>query len=587
MGFCRFLLFFAALVLPAAAQADPPWPTVAWTVSTPEQQGIDSARLEAASKYVEQSCPARYSLLVVRHGRIVLERYYHGSRMADANNICSISKSILSVLVGIAFAEGRLRDLDQPLAEFFPALNSAGSDARKRSIRLRDAFTMTAGLKWQEVDAVGGDGEDLPNCLATRDWAGCVLGLPMVTEPASTFNYSTGLTHVVSTLLTKVTGQPMRAYAEPRLFAPLGMECPRWAADPQGNSAGGFNIWLTVRDLARFGLLVMNNGRWDGREIVPAAWIDASTRLRVRTGSAGWGFGDYGYFWWKKTIGGYPLTLASGYGGQNIFIVPELDLLVVTTSRSDLEPPFSAYQQPYTLMSDYILPAVQAPLPALRAAAVAQSADGSQPLAAGAFATAAGTGLALVERDWSYAMPADGRLPECIAGVCATIGNRVAHVRFASPERVEVLIPPDLAAGPYSLQIRTPQGTASADVTVQAVAPAWFGFERDARFIVNETPAYAGSALTLRASGLGAAVPAAAAGTVISTPRPLATQPRVFVDSQEVPVTNAVLAEAGIWQMTVQLPDKLPPGLLPIQICSGSACSRADAFIEIATGVAQ
>jgi uncharacterized protein (TIGR03437 family) len=581
----RFCVFIPAAALLAAAPSlpatDTPWPAASWFVSTPEAQGLDSARLERASQFIVQKCPTRYSLLVVRHGRIAFERYYHGTRASDANNICSISKSIVSVLVGIAMSEGKLRSVDQKVKEFFPEYVNAHSDPRARQIRLRDLLTMTAGYQWADLGPGGSPGGDMSRCLATSNWLRCMLEAPMKLDPGTAFNYDTGLTHTVAAILARTTGMTARSYATRRLFSPLGISCPRWTHDPLGYSTGGWDVWMTVRDLARFGLLVLRNGEWCGRQIVSAEWLDTSTRLRVRTGKAGWGFGGYGYFWWKKTLAGYPVTLASGYGGQNIFLIPELDLLVVTTARSDRTPPIEAYQQSYDILSQYVLPAVTADAPAIQAQSIVQTADGSSP-AAGSFATATGSGFSLVERDWDYAMPMDGRLPECIAGACVDVDGRVAHVRYVRPDRVDFLLPPDLSPGRHAIRIRTPQGNSATAVDVAATAPALFVTARGGRLFAGDGPVRPGGLLSLRASGLGPSAPPAVPGMAIAQPLPLATQPQVWVGGRRATVTEAVLAEAGVCRIGIRAPEGLAPGVSPVLLCSGAACSRSEAMVEIA-----
>jgi uncharacterized protein (TIGR03437 family) len=577
----HFVFCLGAALAAAQPATDTPWPTERWVVSTPEQQGMDSAKLEQASRFIEQKCPTRFSLLVVRHGRIVFERYYLGTRAGDANVICSMSKSILSVLAGIAFDEGKLHSLDQRLEEFFPEYINANSDARKRQIRLKDVLTMTAGLRWDDLGDRGAPGGDLSRCLTSRDWLRCMLEAPpMKADPGDVFNYDSGLTHTFSAILSKVTGMTARSYAASRLFAPLGIYCPRWSQDPQGYSVGGWDVWMTVRDVARFGLLALRNGEWDGRRIVSAEWMDTSTKLRVRTGDAGWGFGDYGYYWWKKTIAGYPTTLASGYGGQNLFLVPELDLLVVSTARADWVPPLETYMQPYDIMAQFVLPAVKADLPFIEPGSIVQVADGSAVLAAGSFAAATGSGFSLVERNWDYAMPADGRLPECIAGMCVQVDKRVAHVRYVSPSRVEFLLPPDLPPGRHTIVLRTPQGTSSADVDIQEIAPALYTKVRDGMPFASDQPVRAGSLVTLYASGLGPATPPVGAGEVVQRPLPLRTQPRVLVAGREAAVTDASLFAVAVWQVSIRLPEALPAGIVPIQVCSGTICSAAQAVIE-------
>jgi uncharacterized protein (TIGR03437 family) len=578
----RFALFHLTVALAAAqTAAETPWPTASWSVSTPEEQGMDSARLEQASKFIEQKYPTRLSLLVVRHGRIVFERYYGGTRVSDANVICSMSKSILSVLAGIAFDEGKLHSVDQKLEEFFPEYITANSDARKRQIRLRDLLTMTAGLQWDDLGDRGAPGGDLAACTTTSDWLRCMLQRPpMKADPGTIFNYDSGLTHAFSAILSKVTGMTARSYASSRLFTPLGIYCPRWSQDPQGYSVGGWDVWMTPRDVARFGLLALHNGEWDGRRIVSAEWMDAATRLRVRTGDAGWGFGDYGYFWWKKTIAGYPVTLASGYGGQNLFLVPELDLLVVSTARADWVAPLETYMQPYDIMAQYVLPAVKADAPAIQTGSITHAAGGSPILAAASFATASGSGFSFVERDWDYAMPADGKLPECIAGMCVQVDKRAAYVRYVSPTRVDFLLPPDLAAGPHTIKLQTPQGSISANVEVQEIAPALYTTIRDGQRFASDQPVPPGGALTLNASGLGPSAPPIGAGVAIVQPLPLRTQPRVLVAGREATVAAAALTSAGIWQVEIRVPEGLPEGIVPIQVCSGAVCSTADTVIE-------
>jgi CubicO group peptidase (beta-lactamase class C family) len=353
--------FHAAVASLGAQSGDTPWPTVNWMVSTPEAQGMDAARLADVSKFIQETCPTRYSLLVVRHGRIVFERYYGGTRAADANNICSMSKSILSALAGIAFDEGRLRSAGQKLAEFFPDYIPSDSDPRKLQIRLQDVLSMTGGLQWDDLTATGAPGGDLSRCLVTSNWLRCVPAAPMKQDPGTAFNYDSGLSHAVSGILSKVTGMRAASYAASRLFAPPGIYCPRWSHRiPEVFQRAASNVWLTVRDLARFGLPMLRNGEWNGRRVMSSEWLDTSMRLRVRGGSAGWRFGDYAYFWWKKTLAGYPVTLASGYGGpKTSSSFRKLDLLVVTTARSDLVPPFEAYQQSYNIVSNYVLPAVK------------------------------------------------------------------------------------------------------------------------------------------------------------------------------------------------------------------------------------
>jgi CubicO group peptidase (beta-lactamase class C family) len=350
----RFLAAAILLALSAVAQTAP-WPTSDWARASPGEAGMDAARLDQAARYVEEKCPTRLSLLVVRHGRLVYERYFHGGRASQPNNIMSMSKSMLSVLVGIALDEGLLRSVDQRLDEFFPEYFRVGDDARKHRIALEHLLTMTAGFEWTE------NSPQSSAVFATRDWLQSVIALPLRHTPGEAFTYNSGLSHLVSCILAKQSRMSTRDYANSRLFRPLGIRCTRWSRDPRGNFIGGWNVWMNARDLAKFGLLFLREGQWEGRTIVSREWIRRSSETRVHTGSAGWGFGDYGYFWWKRTMNAFDVTLASGYGGQNVFLIPALDLMVVTTARSDLDPPQDYYRHPFEIAGRYVIPAVVRP----------------------------------------------------------------------------------------------------------------------------------------------------------------------------------------------------------------------------------
>ena len=434
------LAFLVAALLPAQ-----------WLTSTPEAEGLDSRLLEQASQFLEQGNPVRYSFLVVRHDRLVFERYYHGSSAADANNIKSMSKSILSTLMGIAIDEGLVSGPGERLAAFFPEYFRAGDDARKRDLTLEHLLTMTAGFRWEENSTISDE------CFSSDNWHRWVIESPLTDIPGEHFNYSTGLTHLGSGILTRRSGLSTRAYAQTRLFSPLGILCYRWTQDPQGYNFGGSEVWLTARDLAKFGLLVAHDGVWEGRRIVSGDWIRRSTQLRIRTGNS---LGDYAYWWWKYTLNGYPTTLASGFGAQNIFVVPELDLVMVTTARSNVEDNIAdRYAQPYDALSRYVIPAVIADPP--KATAVVDAMDGGSQLRPGGYGTVFGSSLSIATESSDAVMPADGRLPEAIAGVRILLGGRRVWPSYVSPGQVNFYIAPDHPSGAQTLVLTTPRGSSS------------------------------------------------------------------------------------------------------------------------------
>ncbi|RPJ59758.1 MAG: hypothetical protein EHM23_12950 [Acidobacteria bacterium] len=561
--------------LSAANTVDTPWPTTGWVCSSPEQEGMDSARLEQASEYIDHSCPTRFSLLVVRNGRLVFERYYHGSYSSQANNIKSMSKSILSVLTGIALDEGLLTGVDQKLDEFFPEYFRPGDDPRKHDVTLEHLLTMTAGFEWVENGAI------CFQCFSSPDWHRFTIESQLTSNPGEVFNYNTALTHLLSGILTRVSGTTTRDFATSRLFDPLGMTCVAWSRDPRGYYFGGSEVWFTPRDLAKFGLLFLREGRWEDRQVVSGQWLDKASRLRVRTTSD---TGNYGYWFWTKNLRGYPTTLCAGYGGQYIFLIPDLDLAMVTTARSDYaNAPYATYADPYNILTTYILPAVKLGLPEINPGGVAHLPDHGTCLARGAFASVSGHEFSLVETTWDDAIAVDGGLPEGIGGVRVFLNGRRAYPSLVKNDGIQFLVPPDVPAGQYTLEIRTPQGSAYQEVEVAEYAPALYTSRRAGRSWANLRSVRPGAVVDLRASGLGPSVPPAPVGAVLDQPRQLAETPEVLVEGRPAQVVSAELASTGIWRLSIRVPDEIPSGPAVVQVRAGGVLSQAEAFLEIKT----
>lgn len=514
------------------------------------------------------NAPTHYSLLVVRNGYLVYERYFHGSYAAQENNIKSMSKSVLSVLTGIAIEEGRIEGIDDRVQRFFPEYFQPSFDPRKFEITVEDLLTMRGGLEWSENTAVSW------RMWSSRDWIRHMIESPLVSNPGEVFNYNTGLTHVLSGVLTRATGQSTLDYARTRLFEPLGMHCTRWSRDPMGYYFGGSEVWLTSRDLARFGLLALRRGSWEDRQIVSERWMHESTRVRVRT----WGNpepGDgYGYLWWTGLVHGYPMFYASGYGGQHIFVVPELDLVMVMTANSDSpNAPGSVYERPFNVLWSWVVPAITGPAPAFESRGVVSAADYSPVLAPGSFASLFGSGLALVSTTWDSAMPLDGRLPESVGGVRVRIGDRFAPLSYAGPGQVNFLVPADLTPGRYSLDVLTARGNAHGEIDVAAASPAWFN--------TGVCRAKRGQVVELYASGLGPVNPAAPVSRGLTEPLPLITRPRVSDGTREYPVEWAGLVYAGVYQVNVRIPENADPGSAKLRLTAGDRTSAGVAEVEI------
>jgi CubicO group peptidase (beta-lactamase class C family) len=316
------------------------WPTKEWLTSTPAEQGMDPEKLAAMLEAVQQKTIDLHSLLVIRHGYIVSETYFQNNNQRLIHELYSCTKSFISTLVGIAIDQGYIQSLDQKILDFFPGQTFQGTDNSKAAITLEDMLTMTSGLGWAESDSTNRD------LYMSRDWVKFVLDFPMTDPPGKKFNYCTGCTHVVSVLLKNATGQKTADFAQKNLFAPLGITNYYWATDKSGNANGGWGLQLAPRDMAKLGYLYLHKGVWESRQIVSQAWVDTATQKHVPTdGSLG-----YGYQWWVYPS--YGAYTALGLEGQTIFVIPSLDLIVVTTAR------IPDHQPIFDLIDQFIVPSI-------------------------------------------------------------------------------------------------------------------------------------------------------------------------------------------------------------------------------------
>ena len=267
--------------------------------------------------------PRLHSLLVSWRGTLVLERYFNGTRAARPANIKSASKSIISALVGIAIHRRLIPGVETPIVTYFPELAKA-SDPVKRTITIEDLLTMRSGLESTSNRNYGA-------WVLSRNWVQFALNRPLLSEPGTQMDYSTGNTHLLSAILTKAAGASTWQFAQDALTRPLGFSIPRWPQDPQGIYFGGNDMLLTPAQMVAFGQLYLNRGRAGGRQIVPEAWVETSFVPRGRSGFSGQ---TYGYGWWMRELAGRQSYYAWGFGGQYIILVPDLDLVVVSTSSS-------------------------------------------------------------------------------------------------------------------------------------------------------------------------------------------------------------------------------------------------------------
>jgi CubicO group peptidase (beta-lactamase class C family) len=270
--------------------------------------------------------PRLRSLLVSQRGEIVFERYFNGARATQPANIKSASKSVISALVGIAISRGLIKGLDQPIADYFPEL-AKGKDPIKRTITIEDLLTMRSGLE-------STSGRNYGAWVQSPNWVRFVLNRPVTAEPGTRVEYSTGSSHLLSAILTIASKTSTWQFAQEHLAKPLGFSLARWPADPQGIYFGGNEMLMTPRQMLAFGELYARQGRAGARQIVPASWVEWSF---IPRGRSRWGSDrEYGGGWWIRDLAGHPTYYAWGYGGQFIFVVPSRDVVIVTTSRSDV-----------------------------------------------------------------------------------------------------------------------------------------------------------------------------------------------------------------------------------------------------------
>ncbi|MGW0649219.1 serine hydrolase domain-containing protein [Streptomyces umbrinus] len=318
-----------------------------WSSTAPEAQGMDSTKLRTGLTKLGSNA-SLLSALIIRHDRLVAERYYDGGGAQRSNNVHSVSKSVLQALVHIAVEKGDIRGLDDPVADYLPEYFSEASPDKK-TITIRHMLTMRSGLDWTEDSTES-------RVEKTSNWVRSILGRELVSAPGTTYNYSSGNTHVVSAVLQKATGMSTCQFAHQYLFGPMGITAEHWGRDPQGVFSGGYNVYLTPREMAKFGLLYLHDGKWGGRQLVPRGAVRAA---QARTTEVDDVFA-YSEGWWTQTISERSTYFAWGFGGQFIYVIPSADVVLVT-SEDTSDNSINKEINPREFIRDYLLPAITGP----------------------------------------------------------------------------------------------------------------------------------------------------------------------------------------------------------------------------------
>jgi CubicO group peptidase (beta-lactamase class C family) len=338
-----FLLIIAIviLILPAMGISGPsiedllavdytPRPENDWAVSTPEAQGLDPL-LVAEMYYHAAELETIYSLLVIKGGYLIAEDYFNEGSIDQKDRLQSVTKSYTSSLVGIALDQGYLSSVDQKMLDFFPESVDQVADPRKAQITIRHMLQMRAGYPDEETNSAYLD------ALYWGEYLPLIADFPLVSDPGTEFHYSNLTSNWLAMIVARACDMDLKSYAQKHLFSPMGLEVGDWLQDRDGHYIGSGGIHLTAREAARFGALYLDDGAYQGNQIIPADWVRDSLRTyseNARNYGMSVRFHDmgYGYQWWSARAGERHFNFAWGHGGQLIVLLDELDMVIVTTA---------------------------------------------------------------------------------------------------------------------------------------------------------------------------------------------------------------------------------------------------------------
>jgi CubicO group peptidase (beta-lactamase class C family) len=327
-----------------------------WAVSTPEEQGLDPA-LVAELYHNAGQLETLYGLLVIKNGYLVAEKYFHGKSVDQLSSRASVTKSITSALVGIALEQGCLSSVDQKMIEFFPELLDRIQDPRKMQITIRQMLQMRAGYPWEESSA------ELFDLMYSGFRTSNLVEVPLVRDPGTGFDYSNLTSHLLGIIVARACDTDLKSFAQEHLFSPLGGQVGYWLQGWEGYYVGFADLEITARDMAKFGQLYLDGGKFEGNQIVSAQWVRDSLQIYsedawyFRVGK-NWRDSAYGYQWWSIRAGDHRYNLAWGHGGQQIALVEELDLVVVATAdplyKQHGDEPWKLEKANLNLVADFV-----------------------------------------------------------------------------------------------------------------------------------------------------------------------------------------------------------------------------------------
>ncbi|RMZ50309.1 class C beta-lactamase-related serine hydrolase [Flavobacteriaceae bacterium PRS1] len=323
-----------------------------WKTTNLESQNVDTTRIYQLFNQIQNGKNKLHSVLLIKNNQIVIEEYFNGHSVNKQHDLRSVTKSIRSILLGIAIDKGFIDNIDDPISKYLKSpIPTKNLDERKDKITIRHLLTMSTGLDCNDWDKNSKGQED--KVYRKKDWLQYTLNLPMVNEPGTVSNYCSMSVVLLVEIISQASGITIDEFAKRFLFNPLGVSNVSWGHTSNKEIiSSGKRLYMTSRDMAKIGQLILNNGKWNEKQVVSEKWIKESTAPKTKITGI-----DYGYLWWNIPFKAKEKMIvskvATGNGGQYIMVLPELDIVAVFTGGA-----YNSQEDklPFAIMTDIFLP---------------------------------------------------------------------------------------------------------------------------------------------------------------------------------------------------------------------------------------
>lgn len=315
--------------------------------AAPEEEHMDGAALSRMGDDIPSAWPSVRAIVIARGGKIVFERNYRGYTSRSLHAVNSVTKSVTGSLVGIARTRALIDGVDRKVLDFFPEYDPSEFDPRASKLTLYHLLTFTSGLRWNDNTS-----NPFAGVYSLVDWNKSFFSQPFAHEPGERFNYNSYCSHVLAAVINRTARTRRSEFPDRYLWGPLGIERHVWPADGWGTDTGGWGLFLRTRDMAKLGCLWLNEGEWDGKRVIDAEWIRESSRAHSEGGNPC--RVPYGQQFWVNWTGDHPSYFANGFGGQFIFVVPALDLVIAVSADSDVD-----HDGNRRIVERFVLPAIK------------------------------------------------------------------------------------------------------------------------------------------------------------------------------------------------------------------------------------